>query len=111
MFRWGLCDDIKTLLLNLPKLTTLLEAITQAIECDNRQFEQRQERRVLFGSYRADYTAAPRLSSSNTSTQEPMQIDTSKVKKLTKEEKERRRKEHLCLYCGGKDHLLKNCTL
>jgi hypothetical protein len=39
MFRWGLRNDIKTLLLNLPKPTTLLEAITQAIEYDNRMFE------------------------------------------------------------------------
>jgi hypothetical protein len=43
MFRWGLRDDIKTLLLNLPKPTTLSEAITQAIDCDNQLFEQRQE--------------------------------------------------------------------
>jgi hypothetical protein len=111
MFRWGLRDDIKTLLLNLPKPTTLSEAITQTIDCDNRLFEQRQERRLLFGSYRADYATPTCLSSSNTSTSEPMQIDTSKVKKLSEEEKERRRKEHLCLYCGGKDHMLKNCPL
>lgn len=111
MFRWGLRDDIKTLLLNLPKPTTLSEAITQAIDCDNRLFEQRQERRLLFGSYRADYTAPARQTSSNSSTSEPMQIDTSRVKKLTEEEKERRRREHLCLYCGGKDHDLKNCLL
>jgi hypothetical protein len=41
MFRWGLYDDIKTLLLNLPKSTTLSEAITQVIDCDyyNRLFE------------------------------------------------------------------------
>jgi hypothetical protein len=41
MFRWGLYDDIKTLLLNLPKPTTLSEAITQVIDCDyyNRLFE------------------------------------------------------------------------
>jgi hypothetical protein len=38
MFRWGLCDDIKTLL-NLPKPTTLSEAITQTIDYDNRLFE------------------------------------------------------------------------
>ena len=111
MFRWGLRDDIKTLLLNLPKPTTLSEAITQAIDCDNRLFEQRQERRLLFGSYRADYTTPARQTSSSTSTAEPMQIDTSRVKKLTEEEKERRRREHLCLYCGGKDHGVKNCPL
>jgi len=107
MFRWGLRDDIKTLLLNLPKPTTLSEAITQAIDCNNRLFEQRQERRLLFGSYRADYTTPTRQTSSSTSTPEPMQINTSRVRKLTKEEKERRRKEHLCFYCGGKDHNLK----
>jgi len=39
MFRWGFRNDIKTLLLNLPKPTTLSEAITQAIEYDNRMFE------------------------------------------------------------------------
>ncbi len=111
MFRWGFRDDIKTLLLNLPKPTILSEAITQAIDCDNRLFEQRQERRLLFGSYRADYTAPTRQTSSSTLTPEPMQIDTSRVRKLTEEEKERRRMEHLCFYCGGKDHNLNNCPL
>jgi hypothetical protein len=111
MFRWGLRDDIKTLLLNLPKPTTLSEAIIQAIDYDNRLFEQRQERQLFFGSYRADSTAPTRQTSSSTSTPEPMQIDTSRVRKLTEEEKERRRREHLCFYCGGKDHSLNNCPL
>ena len=111
MFRWGLRDDIKTLLLNLPKPTTLSEAITQAIDCDNRLFEQRQERRLLFGSYRADYATPACQTPSSTSTVKPMQIDTSRVKKITEEEKERRRREHLCLYCRGKDHGVKNCPL
>jgi hypothetical protein len=111
MFRWGLCDDIKTLLLNLPKPTTLSEAITEAIDYDNRLFEQRQERRLLFGSYRADYTAPTRQTSSSTSTLEHMQINTSRVRKLIEEEKERHRREHLCFYYGGKDHSLNNCPL
>jgi hypothetical protein len=111
MFQWGLRNDIKTLLLNLPKPTTLSEAITQAIDCDNRLFEQRHERRLLFGSYRADYIAPTRQTSSSTSTLEPMQIHTSKVRKLTEEEKERRRREHLCFYYGGKDHSLNNGPL
>jgi hypothetical protein len=111
MFRWGLHDGIKTLLLNLPKPTTLSEAITQAIDSDNLLFEQRQERRLLFGSYRVDYTAPTRQTSSSTSTLEPMQIDTLRVRKLTEEEKERRCREHLCFYCGGKDHSLNNCPL
>jgi hypothetical protein len=105
MFRWGLRDDIKTLLLNLSK------PITQAIDYDNRLFEQRQERRLLFGSYRTDYTTPTRQTSSSTSTPEPMQIDTSRVRKLTEEEKERCHREHLCFYCGSKDHSLNNCPL
>jgi hypothetical protein len=96
MFRWGLRDDIKTLWLNLPKPTTLSEAITQAMDCDNRLFQQRQERRLLFGSYRADYTTPTRQTFSSTLTPEPMQIDTSRVRKLTEEEKERCCREHLC---------------
>ncbi len=111
MFRWGFRNDIKTLLLNLPKPTILSEAITQVIDYDNWLFEQQQGRRLLFGSYRADYTTPTRQTSSSTSTLKPMQIDTLKVKKLTEKEKERRRREHLCFYCGGKDHNLNNCPL
>jgi hypothetical protein len=40
---------------------------------------------------------------------EPMQIDASKVLKLSQEEKDRCRKEDLCLYCGEKDHKAHNC--
>jgi hypothetical protein len=110
-FRWGYCDDIKTLLLNLPKPTTLSKAITQAIDYDNWLFEQRQEQRLLFGSYRADYTAPTRQTSSSTSTPKPMQIDILRIRKLTEEEKEQHCREHLCFYCGGKDHSLNNCPL
>jgi hypothetical protein len=111
MFRWGLLDNIKTLLLNLSKPTTLSEAITQAIDCDSWLFEQRQEQRLFFGSYQADYTAPTCQTSLSTSTLEPMQIDTSRVRKLTEEEKEQHHREHLCFYCGGKDHSLNNCPL
>jgi len=34
-FRWGLRDDVKDLLLNLPDPTSLSEAITQVVRCDN----------------------------------------------------------------------------
>ena len=40
---------------------------------------------------------------------EPMQIDASRIKKLTPEEKECRRREDLCMYCGGKGHRAHNC--
>lgn len=106
-FRWGLRDDVKDLLLNLPDPTTLSEAITQAVRCDNRLFERRQERRSLSGPYRVDATTPVRQN--NTSRPEPMQIDSSKILKLSQEEKDRRRKEDLCLYCGEKGHRAHNC--
>jgi hypothetical protein len=38
-FYWGLRDDVKDLLLNLPDPLTLTEAITQAVWCKNQLFE------------------------------------------------------------------------
>jgi hypothetical protein len=37
-FQWGLREDFKDLLLTLLDATTLLEAITQAVLCDNHLF-------------------------------------------------------------------------
>ena len=39
----GLQSDVKNLLLNFPKLTSLSQAIKQAVICDNYLFELRQE--------------------------------------------------------------------
>jgi hypothetical protein len=41
------------LLLNLPDPWTLTEAITQAVQYDNRLFEHRQEWRLIQGPYKA----------------------------------------------------------
>ncbi len=106
-FRWGLRDDVKDLLLNLPDPMTLSEAITQAVRCDNRLFERRQERRSSSGPFRVDATIPMRQN--NVSKPEPMQIDSSKILRLSQEEKDRRRKENLCMYCGAKDHKVQDC--
>ena len=45
-FRRGLRSEIKNLLLNFPEPTSLSQAITQAVSCDNRLFELRQEERA-----------------------------------------------------------------
>lgn len=37
-----------------------------------------------------------------------MQIDSSRIKKLSAEEKERQKREGLCFYCGKKDHQASN---
>ncbi|RKP33364.1 hypothetical protein BJ085DRAFT_23093, partial [Dimargaris cristalligena] len=45
-FRFGLRGDVKDLLLTMSDPATLPEAITQAVRCDNRLYEQRQEKRL-----------------------------------------------------------------
>jgi hypothetical protein len=45
-FRCGLRDDVQDILLTLAYHSSLSEAITQAIRCDNRLFEHRKEKRV-----------------------------------------------------------------
>src|SRR5690606_11193888 len=40
---------------------------------------------------------------------EPMDLDTIKFKRLTQEEKDKRRKEGLCMYCGAKGHFANKC--
>jgi hypothetical protein len=40
-----------------------------------------------------------------------MQIDSSSFKKLSQKGKDRRRKEDLCLYCGGENHQARDCPL
>ena len=40
----------------------------------------------------------------------PMEIDTTRRHgPLSEEEKQRRRANHLCLYCGGPGHIVVNC--
>jgi hypothetical protein len=45
-FRCGLRDDVQDLLLTLADPSSFSEAITQAIRCENRLFERRQEKKV-----------------------------------------------------------------
>jgi hypothetical protein len=45
-FRCGLRDDVQDLLLTLADPSSFSEVITQAIRCDNRLFERRQEKKV-----------------------------------------------------------------
>jgi hypothetical protein len=45
-FRFGLRDDVQDFLLTLADPFSFSEAITQAIWCDNRLFECRQEKKI-----------------------------------------------------------------
>ena len=107
-FRYGLRDDVKNLLITMPKVDTLEELISQAIICDNRLFELRQERR---SSWRNDgaFAAFPKGPKNHFTGPEPMQIDAIRAKSLTPEEKKRRMEEGLCLYCGEQGHRAGSC--
>lgn len=111
-FYHGLRDEVKDLLLSLPDPTTVNEAISQAVKCDNRLFERQQEKR-LWTTPRPhlNYDAAATTNLSNKPSEvEDMQIDAVRFKPLTEQEKKRRRQEGLCLYCGGEGHKLDGCS-
>ena len=107
-FYWGLRDDVKDLLLSLPDPQTLNEAISQAVKCDNRLFQRRQDQRTRHQTTRHGATMSASSLNSHLET-EDMQIDAARVRSLTPEEKKRRMEEGLCLYCGEEGHKAGNC--
>ena len=119
-FRYGLRNDVKDLLLTFPEEPkSLTEAISRAVRCDNRLFERRSERQFQMPRARSEPTYAsvvakpfPRESynAPPVSTPTPMEIDTTRRRgPLSEEEKQRRRANRLCLYCGGPGHIAVNC--
>jgi len=114
-FRTGLRSDVKDLLLTLPDPVTLTEAIAQAVRCDNRLFERRHETRVQGNPVRYPYPgpAQTRTPAPTTLGPIPMEVDTLSTSQprapLTEAEKQRRRINHLCLYCGQPGHIARIC--
>jgi retrotransposon gag protein len=121
-FRSGLASDVKDLLLTLPDATTLADAITQAVRCDNRLFERRKEKRLDNPSPGLQQLPSPDPSRIQTPTAastppamntplvgDPMQIGGTRYKRLTPEERLRRLSNNLCLYCGGAGHYSRSC--
>lgn len=119
-FRRGLNDDVKDMLLNHDKPKTLDEMINLAIRIDNRLFEHRAE--MKSGTFRLARQglapSSPRPTSSipvaSSSTMAdtgpvPMEIGTSRTRKLTQQERQHRIQNGLCLYCGEVGHKLANC--
>ena len=129
-FRSGLRSDVKDLLLTFPEdPKSLTEAISRAVRCDNRLFERRCERQQqitrsrftpTYASVAAQSSArqayshvpTPRQTRSPTpmDSPTPMEIDvTWRRGPLSEEEKQRRRANRLCLYCGGPGHIAIHC--
>jgi hypothetical protein len=116
-FRCGLCDDVQDLLLTLVDPSSFSEAITQAIRCDNRLFERRQEKKVTSNAqlWNSRPTTLPLVPQTTPVAQPasfgpaPMHIDVAKFKPLTEVEKLRQRANNLCLYCGNPGHIARQC--
>ncbi len=116
-FRCGLRDDVQDLLLTLTDPSSFNEAITQAIQCDNRLFERRQEKKVTSNTqlWNSRPTMLP-LVPQTTPVARPasfgpalMQIDAAKFKPLIEAENLRRRTNNLCLYYGNLGHITHQC--
>jgi hypothetical protein len=116
-FCCGLRDNVQDLLLTLVDLSSFSEAITQTIQCDNRMFKRRQEKKVTSNAqlWISRPTTLPLVPQTTTVARPasfgpaPMQIDATKFKPLTEAEKFCRWANNLCLYCGNLGHIARQC--
>ena len=118
-FRQGLNETIKDELVR-DKPATLDELVALAIDIDERSRERRREKtRHQTSSPRLHEStpgsSTPKLSPSSTAEsttllpgEEPMQLGRAR---LTAAEKQRRRTQGLCLYCGEKGHVRDACPV
>jgi hypothetical protein len=115
----GLKFDVQDRLLSPQRFTSFTELVESAIEWDNLLF---QRRKVNPNSRTSRFNFAtrdlPSPSSSNvhktveTSVKGPWPMDVDSVqprKPLTQGEKDYRRKNNLCLYCGNPGHKIDTC--
>lgn len=109
LFYRALNDDIKDELSKIERPALIDEYFKLAISIDNRLYERKREK----SSFR------PSKSMSTTSNAPPnsrqpndMIIDNVQRREpLTVQEKQRRKDNNLCLYCGSNSHLLPECTV
>jgi hypothetical protein len=116
-FKDGLSDDIKTLLASqwhaLTSLRDTMSAATTAYQ--NLQAQHRFRPRSAHTQSRPHQHQAPRrpptttTAASPSSGPTPMDLDAMRFKKLTPAEKQHRRDNGLCLYCGDGDHFASAC--
>lgn len=103
-FLHGLADRVQREIVGLDLPTTLDGLIELAIRVDGRLQRRDQQRRSCSFPERefAGDTVSPVLD------HEPMQVGRTR---LTREERERRRTNGLCLYCGASGHVVSNCPV
>uniref|UniRef100_A0A3B3IPX6 CCHC-type domain-containing protein n=1 Tax=Oryzias latipes TaxID=8090 RepID=A0A3B3IPX6_ORYLA len=115
VFYQSLNDDIKDHLCTQPETHSFEDLVTAALRSDTRLKERRHERtsNPRKSPVRSAQGNAPHSSPAHTSEhsssppEEPMQIGHSK---LSSEERQRRRAEGACFYCGKTGHLINKCA-
>ena len=98
----GLKDSVKDELARLERIENLSKLAETAIKIDNRLHERRQERKGV-------HTHIAKSESPHEH-HDPMDLDATTFGRISKFEKDRRRRHGLCLYCGSSAHLLPKCT-
>ncbi|BFI25151.1 hypothetical protein MPTK2_1g18370 [Marchantia polymorpha subsp. ruderalis] len=118
-FCCGLCDDVQVLFLTLLDTSTLCEAITQDIQCDNRLFGRCQEKKIISNAqHHINHSIAPPLAQQALAVVRPasfgpisMHIDVTKFKPLIEAEQLCHGAHNLCLYCGNLELIARHCPL
>lgn len=118
-FKEGLSDEVKTLLTpqwhNLNTVRQLQMAATSAYQ--NLRMQNRFRPRPAFPRPPQQQpsprrpTSTPHTESSVPASNNDMDLDAMRVEHITAEEKQRRRSNGLCLYCGGENHFAGSCPV
>jgi hypothetical protein len=118
-FKEGLSDEVKTLLTpqwhNLNTVRQLQMAATSAYQ--NLRIQNRFRPRPAFSKPPQQQpsprrpASTPYTVSSAPASNTAMDLDAMRVKHITAEEKQRRRDNGLCLYCGGENHFAGSCPV
>lgn len=119
-FESGLKDAITDVLVNEAPIQDLEKLITRASEIDERQTARYLSKKMhgstltpgprRFPASAATTPAAPsRAPTVSFSKPEPMEL--GQVRKLSEADKQYRRDNNLCLYCGANDHLRAKCPV
>jgi hypothetical protein len=115
----GLRSDVQDRLLSPQRFFSFSELVDSAIEWDNLLFNRRRSAKstsyvetMKRPSSSVSRSSAPVTTSTPDSAFGPWPMDVDSIQHkgpLTQEEKDRRRQNNLCLYCGKAGHQVKDC--
>lgn len=115
LFRESLRDRLKDELAARDMPTDLWRYVSKVVDIDNRIRERETQRRRQpprpHQRFSTPVSTSDRHTSNNNDDVQPMDLDAAKVKRgsLTQEERSRRKRLGLCMYCGGDGHDVKTC--